>query len=160
MNKEQICEGFIRKNLSVYEVTPILEKMSVNELNDLTLYVCSYYGGSFANEFLLVFREQLVLGRDFLRITKEMISNSDHPLLHQTLFEFFFFHVGVQDPQFYYNFNINVLHLKPYEKIVPNNAERIGFASKFNQMFYKRIGITRNDLIQLKNELLSYSSEK
>ncbi len=100
MNKEQICEGFIRKNLSVYEVTPILEKMSVNELNDLTLYVCSYYGGSFANEFLLVFREQLVLGRDFLRITKEMISNSDHPLLLKHYLSFSFSMLGFRTHSF------------------------------------------------------------
>lgn len=160
MNKEQICEGVIRQILSFNEVAPILEKMSAYELNDLTLYLCSYYGGTFANEFLLEFREYLVLGRDFLRITQVMISNSDHPLLSQTLFEFFFFHVGVLDPKFYYDYNIHVSHLKPYEKMIPDNLFRVGFANRFNQNLYKRLGITGEDLIHLKNELFSYSSEK
>lgn len=160
MNKEQLCDHFINERLSVIEAIGILEKMPINELNDLTLYLCSYYGGSFANEFLLQFREYLIYGKDFLTLTKEMISSSDHPLLHQTLFEFFFFHAGIQNAQFYYDHKMDVSYLKPYENFISKNLDWIGFGNRYNQMLYKKLGITKEDLIKLKDELFSYSSKK
>lgn len=154
MDKQELCENFINEKITINEVLNILKKMSKEELNDLILYVFGDYGGSFANEFILQFRELLVYEKDFLQITKEIISKSCHPLLHQSLFEFFFFHVGIQEPQFYYDYKINVSHLKPYEEFIPKNLSWIGFESKYNESLYSKIGITKDELVKLKKSLV------
>ena len=44
--------------------------------------------------------------------------------------------------------------------MIPDNSDWIDLASRYNQNLYKTTGITKDDLIHLKNELFSYSSGK
>ncbi len=132
----------------------------VDNFNEIEFYeyldiLLSYYGGSLAIEQLLFLRKSILLRTIFVKTLRKLLNNSDHPLLHFTVFEFSFFHAGILDLSYYEKMNIRAYQLVPYEKFITENKEYIRSGLQINASMYNKYSVTYEELDELKFSLLN-----
>lgn len=153
MNNKKLIQDYIESKISKKDFKSSLNTLKESELKDFLNCLLGNYGGIVANEILFEFSDFFILQNDFIKLVSKVISTTDHPLVHFTLFEFFML-LGITDETFYTSLKIEVKRFKPYNEFFLKNPDIIGSNSRFNKSLCRKFGITNDKLDSLKSNLL------